>query len=186
MKHKRVWTDEQRSAAAERMRVTQLKRWTKNPDEAAGQVQETPTVEKVRDPEVQAVLDAMTPERRAKMVSIQAMNMERLGQTVEGRGALARFAERKGGIPTVTEAMGAGKPLLSLEEADKSFDTRTVASTVAEFIPEPPVVRREPILYKAPFRLSGVAGGQMVSELGPCVCGAAKLVWHGICLKVKA
>lgn len=28
--------------------------------------------------------------------------------------------------------------------------------------------------------------GDIVSQLGPCVCGAAKRVWHKVCLKEKS
>ena len=78
MKHKRVWTDEQRRAAAERMNHAREVRMANLERARTGaavldkpiDAQVEPT-ERVRAPEVQAVLDTMTPERRAKLENIQ-------------------------------------------------------------------------------------------------------------------
>lgn len=115
------------------------------------------------------------PERRARLTAIQARTMAQLAQTKEGREALERLEQRH--YPTVPEIAKAfdpaSKTIMSSEEMNKAF------------IPEPPkpVVREVP--FKTPFRLTGSQSGLMVSELGPCWCGAAKLKWHEICLKVK-
>jgi len=44
-----------------------------------------------RDPEVQAILDTMTPERKAKLADIQA----RVLSTAEGQAAIRRAEEQK-------------------------------------------------------------------------------------------
>ena len=59
MKHKRVWTDEQRRAAAERMRAAQKVRWEKakqveNVNSGESPMAVVATMEKIRAPEVQA------------------------------------------------------------------------------------------------------------------------------------
>ena len=73
-------------------------------------------------------------------------------------------------------------------EAEKVVQTETV--TVTETIEtkvEPPIIVPvvKEIPFKVPFRLTSGGGGLMVSELSDCVCGAKKLDWHPVCLKVK-
>ena len=48
----------------------------------------------IRPPEVQAVIDEMTPERRAKLEMIKARQVAMLQQTKEGQEALARAQEQ--------------------------------------------------------------------------------------------
>lgn len=184
MKHKRVWSDEQRQAAAERARA----RFTKKPTavvertaeestalaiegqkiheasiKSAGFIDRTPTTV-TRDPEVQAVLDTMTPERKAKLEMIQAKNLAAFAQTKEGREALERMHARHNGT----------------SEAPHAEVVENVTEP-AHFIPE--ILREVPM--KVPFRLTGSVSGLCVSELGPCQCGEAKLKWHPVCLKVR-
>jgi hypothetical protein len=103
-----------------------------------------------RAPEVQAVLDSMTPERRAKLEMHQAQVLA----TREGQQALARLEQEKqaGTIPTVIPpAMG-----ISLTgNAPQRIGSREVSL----------IVRTD---------------GTMVSQWGPCTCGAAKRQWHAI------
>jgi hypothetical protein len=138
-KSKRHWSDEQRAAAAERMRTRQAqKRHVISPViEAAAAA----TIERVRAPEVQAVIDTMDPQRKAKLEMIQAKNLAVLAQTREGQEALARLEERK-------------------------------ESTV---FPPRPGSREVSVIVRN--------DGTMVSQYGPCICGAAKRQWHAICLK---
>ncbi len=189
MKHKRVWTDEQRQAAAERMRSRMAQKKEK---ESAVVVEERPqssdsfpTVTRVRAPEVQAVLDTMTPERKAKLANIQAQNLARLGQTKEGREALERLEARHttqiipddrmpGHVATYDE-----NPNLTKAEVREIFE-KPIA-VIAD--PPKPIVREVPM--RVPFRLTGSVSGMMVSELGPCQCGEPKLKWHPVCLKVR-
>lgn len=92
-KAKREWTPEQKAAAAERMK----QRWA-NKAEAVVESVDAPLDSPVavmekpgRDPEVQAILDSMTPERRAKLAQIQAKTLA----TNEAQAALVRHEEEK-------------------------------------------------------------------------------------------
>ena len=168
MKAKRVWTDEQRQAAAERARLRFTKKST---DAATTAVIELPEEQKIRAPEVQAVLDTMSPERKAKLAMIQARNLATLSQTKEGREALERLEARH------TTAI---IPDEKMPGQQGQFSTASTG-----IISEPPksIVREVP--FKVPFRLTGSQSGLMISELGPCLCGEQKLKWHPICLKVR-
>lgn len=169
MKHKRVWSDEQRMAASKRMMEMQAKR--KMEREGAGvQMIEPPNAPKVRDPEVQAVLDSMTPERRAKLEMIQAKNLANLAQTREGQEALQRLEARHNGVEKIAEKI----------QKEELVITQAVPQTLGSgvVIPPRPGSREISIIVHT--------NGTMVSQYGPCVCGAAKRQWHPICLKERA
>ena len=172
MKHKRVWSDEQRRAAAERARA----RFTKKPTDATTAVVELPEDQKIRSPEVQAVIDTMSPERKAKLASIQARNLAQLNQTKEGREALQRMEARHTNAPI---------PSVNLSETVIRADGEKAIIVAEEVLKKliPPLVREVPM--KVPFRLTGSQSGLMVSELGVCLCGEPKLKWHPVCLKVR-
>jgi hypothetical protein len=172
MKPKRVWTDEQRRAAAKRCRKMVAERKAQRHD-LVEVISATPppsvvaTMEqpqKVRAPEVQAVIDTMTPERKAKLANLQARQMAQLSQTREGQEALERLEQRRNPMATVATA------------------ERLQSQAIIE--PPKPIVVEVPM--KVPFRLTGSQSGLMISELGPCHCGHPKLSWHPICLRVKA
>ena len=181
MKHKRVWTDEERAAASERMRVMQANRRAAkqtpppidNEHVAEGAEQfstETTSANTAvmdRPPEVQAVLDSMPADRKAKLASIQAGTLANLSQTKEGREALDRMEARHS--PTVAQASVA--------------EPQPTPMTVTPVTPPKPIVREVPM--KVPFRITGSISGMCVSEVGACQCGAPKLKWHPICLKVR-
>ena len=176
MKHKRVWTDEQRQAAAERARV----RFTKKPtyeviaelNNQTTAVLELPEEQKIRAPEVQAVIDTMDPARKAKLAGIQARQLAQLSQTKEGQEALQRLeARHTTAVIPESQMPGHTTPQASVIEPQPVPTTRT------------PVVREIPM--KGPFRITGSQSGMCVSEMGPCQCGEPKLKWHPICLKVK-
>lgn len=188
MKHKRVWSDEQRAAAAERMRRNNPSkvRWEKTAEEAtamavkaqqvldsnitsAAFIDRTPTTV-TRDPEVQAVLDSMPEDRKVKLASIQARTLANLSQTKEGREALDRMEARHSGNIV---------PVQDIQPETVQAVLEAVISTE----PPKPIVREVPM--KVPFRITGSISGMCVSELGACQCGVAKLKWHPVCLKVK-
>ena len=101
---KRKWTDAQRQAAAERMRLRMAKKKFGDRDTTVA-VAEPP---KVRAPEVQTVLDSMTPERKAKLAEVQARTFARTLQAEGNAGqrvtqeALARHEAQKNGEPLAT------------------------------------------------------------------------------------
>lgn len=121
-------------------------------------------------PEVQAVLDMMTPERRAKLEQVQAAGMARLAETLEGREALERLEARHNGNTeqTVTVVETVVTPTVEIKQPE---------------LPKPVIVREVPM--RGPFRITGTGSGMCVSEMGACQCGEAKLKWHPICLTVK-
>ena len=171
MKHKRVWTDEQRRAAAERMRAAQKVRWEKakqveNVNSGEYPMAVVATMEKIRAPEVQAVLDTMTPERKAKLASVQLRQWAVDAQTDKAtREALQRHEAEKSWAPILS-----GPPKI----------IPPVMEVGASFIPTTPVsVVTRPV---HPFRFTSGGNGLMVSELGVCLCGMQKLKWHPICL----
>lgn len=153
-KIKRVWTDEQKKAAAERMRLRWEQKGSTAVLEASDahqepvlQPQSTGTSEapyavvtRERDPEVQAILDNMSPERKAKLAQIQAQTLS----TREAQAAIARH---------------------ELEKAE-----------VQENVPPARIGTKEVSLIVR-------TDGTMVSQYGPCICGKAKREWHLICLK---
>ncbi len=167
MKTKRIWTPEQRQAAAERMRAVQTTRWEKQKKEkeAATAVMESPKQQREVAPEVQAVLDSMTPERKAKLTQIQAKTMSLGNGRADGeatQAALARFEAEKRGNPVIQETA----PLKPIDPAtglvpNSARDAGRIGSREVNLI-----VRTD---------------GTMVSQYGPCVCGAAKRQWHTIC-----
>ena len=164
MKHKRVWSDEQRLAASQRMKNRhEVKKGLDVMPEVP--FHDMQTVVAARPAEVQAVIDSMDPVRKAKLAGIQARNLSQLTQTKEGREALERLEERHSGAEQNT---------VPQVQAEQNIAT-----------PEPPkpIVREVPM--KVPFRLTGSMSGMMISELGPCVCGESKLKWHPVCLKVR-
>lgn len=170
-KPKRIWTDDQRHAAAERMAKMSRERWAQKKatevaahpsetfpvvavapgvvgvtgvDGSSGSATSTVTVaERVVDPEVQAVLSTMTPERKARLAQIQS----RTFQMADGQKALERHEIEKIAMEPVQQNGRPGSREISL------------------------LVRND---------------GTMVSQFGPCVCGAAKRQWHAICLKEPA
>lgn len=105
-KQKRVWTDDQRRAAAERMAKMSSERWAKVKAVEDVNIGESPTMEKVRAPEVQAVLDTMTPERRAKLAQIQG----KILSTPDGQRALARHEAEKAQVEGGTATVVAERP----------------------------------------------------------------------------
>jgi hypothetical protein len=173
-KTKHIWTDDQREAARQRMAKARevLERARRESRARAAEVSSpvVATVEKERDPEVQAVLDGMTPERRAKLASVQGQMMARLAQTREGQEALKRFNGT---------AMEAEHKDLAQEISENVPEVKLGSLT------EPPKLAVREIPMRTPFRLTGTQGGLMISEYGPCVCGAEKLKWHEVCLRVK-
>jgi hypothetical protein len=184
MKHKRVWTDEARAAAAERMRGIQAKRWSKNPDEAAAQIltavqEQAGIVVKDRDPEVQAVIESMTPERKAKLEAIQARQWQRdASEDKATREALERHEAQKNGITPLES-----KPEAVAVDLGPLPENRNVQ--IQEPPPPPKAVLVMEVPFKTPFRLTGSNSGMMISELSPCICGEQRLKWHPVCLKVK-
>lgn len=152
----RVWTEEQKQEARDRMAKARAARKPKQ-EAVAVAVKE-------RSPEVEAVIATMSPERKAKLAGIQARQMAQLAQTKEGQEALDRMKARH----TVTTA----------EEYKPEVVVRTVvADPVKVFDPLVPL--------KAPFRITGSQSGMCVSEMGKCWCGKPQLEWHPICLKVR-
>ena len=158
-RHKRVWTEEQKAAAAERMKHARAVRmskisakkdsvssWHPENDHAVA-VEEKPVIREV-SPEVQAVIDSMDSERKVKMEMMRARQIAELSQTKEGREALARLEESKhpssGDVPPMRRP---GSYELSI------------------------IVRND---------------GTMVSQFGPCLCGAGKRQWHKICLEAES
>ena len=174
----RQWTVEQKKEAAERMRAIQLKRWANKKGDSLTNV-ETPDINPVvaeveRAPEVQAVIDSMDPQRKAKMMMAQGRVWQDNGRAdgKAAREALERFEADKQGIPSYVPEV-----------------TRTVASNAVM-----PDAFHAMAAQVAPQRDLGRVGsrevnlivrtdGTMVSQHGPCVCGRAKREWHGICLK---
>lgn len=179
-KTKRVWTDEQKAAARERMAHARAVR--KHELETKQQVVENALTESketfsavsgvAEQPEVQAVLETMTPERRAKLQQIQAQNWARnAAEDNATREALARHEAAKSGsfVEEVTRKNVEDNAALSpLALVPESVDPRPFLPTMTKM--------------KPPFRLTASGSGMMVSELGPCRCGQAKLKWHPICL----
>jgi hypothetical protein len=164
MKHKRVWTEEQKKAVGDRLKAGRLAKQSQTA------VAELPRREV--SPEVQAVIDTMTPERKAKLQAIQARQWQRdASEDKATREALERHEALKNG----------NTPLESPASVAEPQPKPTTVTPVEP--PRPPVVLEVP--FKAPFRLTGSQSGLMISELGPCLCGEQRLKWHPVCLKVK-
>lgn len=158
MKRKvRVWTPEQRQAAAERMRVMQAQKKAERGSgfQTIGSAPETivPVVPYVRPPEVQAVLDSMTDAQRARLAGMQARVF---ATTTDGTKVLERHNQEKLAALSPTAMM-------TQDQVAEVRDERRVGS-------------RE-------LRLIVRTDGTMVSQDGPCVCGRNRREWHAICLK---
>ena len=116
---KRIWTDEQRAAAADRMRhagqvrVERL-RQAREQSQAA-----MPVAVAERDPEVQAVIDGMTPERRARLQQIQGQVLS----SPDGQRALARHEAEK---VAVLEPAGERNPVADLAPERERVGSREV------------------------------------------------------------
>ena len=158
MKHKRVWTEEQKKAVGERLKAGRLAKQSQTA------VAEPPRREVA--PEVQAVIDTMTPERKAKLKAVQERQWQRdASEDKATREALERHEAEKSGAPILS-----GPPKI----------IPPVMEVGASFIPTTPVsVVTRPV---HPFRFTSGGNGLMVSELGVCLCGMQKLKWHPICL----
>jgi hypothetical protein len=197
-RNKRIWSDEQRAAAGDRMRLMVARR--QEAKRAAGATVEDygvveaerggdrmPSDPKYRESYPNAVEDkpllvGEDPLRVAKLQMIHARNLTNLAQTAEGRDAIARMEARKNGSVLLVEKPQAIKQLNVEIAAALELDKPTPAPVIPP-ITQTPFVRDVPL--KVPFRLTGSQSGQMISELGDCVCGEKKLKWHAICLKVK-
>jgi hypothetical protein len=149
----RTWTQEQRDAAAKRMKLVAEKRWAKT-----------------RPPEVQAVIDSMDPARRAKLQGAQNRIWQDNGRAdgLQAREALARFEAERGGIikevaPTTTNAVDPDAFKAMAMQTSPARDPVRIGSREVSLI-----VRTD---------------GTMVSQYGPCICGRAKREWHAICCK---
>jgi hypothetical protein len=174
MKHKRVWTEEQKKAVGDRLKAGRLaKKANVILPDAQGDVQVMDhPAQRVVAPEVQAVIDTMTPERKAKLQAIQARQWQADAQTDKAtREALERHEALKNG----------NTPLESQASVVEPQPKPTTVTPVEP--PKPPVVLEVP--FKVPFRLTGSSSGLMISELSPCLCGEARLKWHPVCLRVK-
>lgn len=146
-KQKRVWSDDQRRAASERMKI---RHDAKKRSVAEGQV-----AVKERPPEIQAIIDTMTPERKAKLAMVQS----RFLSTQEGQKALERHeAEKASGTSEAPFSEG-----IKFVPIDYQLPPSRVGS------------REVSLIVKT--------DGTMVSQYGPCLCGKAKREWHKICLK---
>ena len=162
-KHKRVISDEVRQAARERMKAMWAKKRGAPVVEDLSDIAPVATMEKKRDPEVQAVLDSMSPERKAKLAMIQ----NRMLQSKEGQEALARH------------------------EAEKQAVTQTIVIDPAPVLTEPVKIGTPGALIP-PARIGSRevnlivrTDGTVVSQYGPCLCGAPKREWHRICVKER-
>ena len=162
-RHKRVWTEEQKKAVGDRLKAGRLAKQSQTA------VAELPRLEV--SPEVQAVIDTMTPERKAKLAAILSRQWQRdASEDKATREALERHEAQKKGIP----------PLESKPE---------VVAVDLGPLPEPPPPPKAVLVmevpFKVPFRLTGSQSGLMISELSLCLCGEQRLKWHPVCLKVK-
>ena len=172
MKHKRVWTDEQKKAVGERLKAGRLAKQSQTA------VAEPPRREVA--PEVQAVIDTMTPERKAKLKAVQERQWQRdASEDKATREALERHEAAKNGGNIEREVKV--QTAIIHEELEKM-------ATVRNYVSGPPassVVLVLEVPFKVPFRLTGSQSGLMISELSPCLCGEARLKWHPVCLKAK-
>ena len=157
-------TDEERQVRRERM----TKMWESKRMAAIQTVQEeaiqsgaAPKVEVVheRPPEVQAVLDSMTPERRARLQMIQARQL----QTREGQAALARHEAEKIAVQTET------------------VNTSAVAVLERQKIGDPNMVLPPSRIGSREVSIIERTNGEIVSQYGPCICGRPKREWHMNC-----
>lgn len=166
-KAKRVWSDEQRAAAAERcrQRFAKPKLSDGTLQAATDVVEQTPFTSTIgtmfesstavtlptgieRDPEVQAAIDAMTPERKVKLAAVQGKIWQDNGRA-DGRAAQEALIRHE------VEKQGSTSAVLELPSRIGSRELNLIVRT----------------------------DGTMVSRDGPCVCGAAKREWHSVCLR---
>jgi hypothetical protein len=160
----RVWTDEQRMAASARMTAAMGKRREVAESSEAHATRTEAMAESIASPGVFVPERIeMTAERKAKLAAVQSRQWARDAAADSAtREALERHNAVIGQMQNVGIATGQLPPLASIS---------------TPFVSEVPM--------RVPFRLTSGSNGQMVSELGACVCGAGKLVWHGICLRVR-
>lgn len=150
MVKRKPWSEEQKQAA--RIRMAHARKAIQPKLVPTVEAQDSPVavlepIVKERDPEVQAILDSMTPERRAKLAQIQAKTLA----TKEAQDAIIRHQAEK--ATGTSEA-----PFAVVSEEPRRVGSREISL----------IVRTD---------------GTMVSQFGPCLCGAGKREWHPICLK---
>lgn len=156
MKHKRVWSEEAKKAAGERM----AKRWEYRRQERSKLFMEgthagmtgIPRMGKLGSPIENPILDVI----KQKYTPIPV---------IEGETAVA-----------VEEPITGQYPI-----GDKVVTFTANHTIVIEKVPE--AVRDESRVGSHEVRLIVRTDGQMVSTHGPCVCGKSKREWHKICLK---
>jgi hypothetical protein len=185
MKHKRVWTEEQKKAVGDRLKAGREAKLRSTMTAIADHAETEGRVGaevfgdrmpgdakyKIRAPEVQAVLDTMTPERKAKLQAIQSRQWQVDAATERAtREALARHEAEKSGTAVVETMKGS-----------EVVQTQTIAAQPEPVFVVPP---SKPAVTKPvhPFRFTSGGNGLMVSELGACLCGEKKLKWHPVCL----
>lgn len=132
-KVKRIWSDEQKQAAADRMREFQKARWAK--------------------------IHALQAETLAKEA---ALNNAGIASALEVHQQMERG---------VTTTVTMDPP------AEVHFEMNNDPINVPVVHPVRMGSRQVSLVVRN--------DGQMVSQFGPCVCGAVKRQWHAICLKEK-
>lgn len=137
-KAKRVWSDEQRQAAAERMAA----RWS--------------------------------AKKLAQSVSVTT------GPLISSREMNVEF-EKYTPIPVIEGEMVA---MVTTMEKPEDIQTGSALKLLAEEVS--PTVRDAARVGSHEVTLLVRTDGTMVSQYGPCVCGARKREWHKICLKEAA
>ena len=140
-KQKRIWTDEQRRAAAERMRIAREARWVKVKQDGSAEGRDVAGVK--------VTIDGMSPERREKLKQVQSQ--------------------------TISHAIELESRIGSHATMDAMARRNVVEAGAVSDVPVRPGSREVSIIIRN--------DGTMVSQYGPCVCGAAKRQWHNICLK---
>lgn len=177
----RIWTAEQKQAAAARMKLVAEKRWAKaklkTGPELAVMVEELAPTPKLRDPEVQAVIDSMDPKRKAKLAGVQNRIWQDNGRAdgKEAQEALARFEAAKRADPVLQEMA----PLVPQTVATNAVDPDAFKAMAMQSSP----ARDQGRIGSREVSLIVRTDGTMVSQYGPCVCGRAKREWHAICCK---
>lgn len=186
----RTWTKEQKEAAASRMKLVAEKRWAKQrevessvalltPQEVQAELNQARSVNvdeinrKLRDPEVQSVIDSMDPKRKAKLAGVQNRIWQDNGRAdgKEAQEALARFEQAKRENPVLQEIA----PLVPQNTIDPdAFKAMAMQSAPS---------RDQGRIGSREVSLIVRTDGTMVSQYGPCVCGRAKREWHAICCK---
>lgn len=177
----RVWTKEQKAAAAVRMRAVATARWEKRNSEVAETFHlgnlEAIEPEPQRSPEVQAVIDSMDPKRKAKLNGAQARIWQDNGRAdgKQAMEALERFEQAKRENPVLQQIA----PLVPQTVATNAVDPDAFKAMAMQSSPA-----RDPgRIGSREVNLIVRTDGTMVSEYGPCICGRAKREWHTICVK---